>query len=47
MPKTKYEQERDENVKRVQEVFASLGIPVLAQTVRDVIFEGKRAKGRD
>jgi len=36
MAKTKYEQERDANVKAVQEVFKSFGIAVLAQTVSDV-----------
>ena len=46
MPKTKYEQERDENVKKIQDVFKSLGIPVLAQTVRDVISKGKEGKGK-
>ena len=46
MPKTKYEQERDKNVKKVHDVFKSLGIPVLAQTVRDVISKGKEGKGK-
>ena len=46
MPKPKYEQERDENVKKVQNVFKSLGILVLAQTVRDVISKGKKGKGK-
>ena len=46
MPKTKYEQERDENVKKVHDVFKSFGIPVLAQTVRDVISKGKEGKGK-
>jgi hypothetical protein len=46
MPKTKYELERNENVKHVQEVFKSLGILVLAQTVRDVISKGKEGKGK-
>ena len=46
MPKTKYEQERDENVKKVHDFFKSLGIPVLAQTVRDVISKGKEGKGK-
>ena len=46
MPKTKYEQERDENVKKVHDVFKSLGIPVLAQTVRNVISKGKEGKGK-
>ena len=48
MAKTKYEQERDANVKAVQEVFKSFGIPVLAQTVSDVFFQNRKgAKGRD
>ena len=46
MPKNKYAQERDENVKKVQDVFKSLGIPVLAQTVRDVFSKGKEGKGK-
>jgi hypothetical protein len=37
---------RNENVKHVQEVFKSLGIPMLAQTVRDVISKGKEGKGK-
>jgi len=37
MGKTHYELARDKNVKHVQEVFKSLGIQVLAQTVRDAI----------
>jgi len=36
MTKTKYKQERDANVKAIQEVFKSFGILVLAQTVSDV-----------
>ena len=36
MTKTKYEQERDANVKDIQEVLKSFGIAVLAQTVSDV-----------
>ena len=46
MPKTKYEQERDENVNKVHYVFKSLGISVSAQTVRDVISKGKEGKGK-
>ena len=46
MPKNKYAQERDENIKKVQDVFKSLGIPVLAQTVRDVFSKGKEGKGK-
>jgi hypothetical protein len=38
MKKTQYELERDERVREVQEIFASLGIPILAQDVRDVFF---------
>jgi len=44
MTKTNYEQKRDENVKHVQEVFKSLGIPILAQSIREVI--SKKEKGR-
>ena len=44
MTKTSYEQKRDENVKHVQEVFKSLGIPILAQSIREVI--SKKEKGR-
>ena len=46
MPKNEYEQERDENVKKLHDVFKSFGIPVLAQTVRDVISKGKEGKGK-
>ena len=46
MPKTKYEQERDENVKKIQDVFKCLCILVLAQTVRDIFSEGKEGKGK-
>ena len=45
MPKTKYEQERDENVKKVHDVFKSLGIPVLAETVSAAFSKGKEGKG--
>ncbi|AQK43536.1 hypothetical protein ZEAMMB73_Zm00001d025330 [Zea mays] len=45
MEKTKYEVARDETVKHVQQVFNSLGIHVLAQTVRDVI-SPKKKEGR-
>lgn len=46
MKKTKYELERDAQVKKVQDVFESMGIAVLAQTVRDAFSKGeKRAKG--
>ena len=41
---TKYEQERNANVKAVQEVFKSFGIPILAQSIREVI--SKKEKGR-
>ncbi|CAD6221332.1 unnamed protein product [Miscanthus lutarioriparius] len=44
MTKTSYEQKRDENVKHVQEVFKSFGIPILAQSIREVI--SKKEKGR-
>ena len=44
--KTKYERERGENVKKVHDVFKSLGILVLAQTIRDVISKGKKGKGK-
>ncbi|PWZ33256.1 putative trehalose-phosphate phosphatase 6 [Zea mays] len=43
--KTKYEVARDETVKHVQQVFNSLGIHVLAQTIRDVI-SPKKKEGR-
>jgi hypothetical protein len=43
MSKTKYEQERDENVRNIQKHFTSLGIPVLAEQVRDVFSKRKRA----
>ena len=46
MPKTKYEEERDNNVKKVHDFFKSLGIPVLAQTVRDIFSKGKEGKGK-
>jgi hypothetical protein len=46
MTKNKYEQQRDENVKKIQEVFKSLGIPILAQEVIDGLAKNKRAKGR-
>jgi hypothetical protein len=44
MTKTKYEQARDDNVRKIQEHFVSLGIPILAQDVRDVFFQ--KAKGQ-
>jgi len=44
MAKTKYEQERDANVKAVQEVFKSFGIAVLAQTISDVFFKIERGQ---
>jgi hypothetical protein len=37
MTKTKYEQDRDENVRKVQERFKTLGIPLLSQEVRDIL----------
>lgn len=43
MAKPKYEQERDANVKRIQEHFLSLGIPILTKQVNDVFT--KKAKG--
>lgn len=46
MTKTKYEQEREENVKHVQEVFKSMGIPLLAQTVIDVFSKKEKGKGK-
>jgi hypothetical protein len=44
MSKTKYEQERDENVRNIQKHFMSLGIPVLAQQVRDVFLKKEKSK---
>jgi hypothetical protein len=46
MSKTKYEQERDENVRNIQKHFTSLGIPVLAQQVRDVFSKKEKGKPR-
>lgn len=46
MGNTNYEQQRDANVKRVQDVFKSLGIPVLAQQVRDVISKKEKGKAK-
>nr|CAZ96157.1 conserved hypothetical protein [Saccharum hybrid cultivar R570] len=46
MSKTKYEQERDENVRNIQKHFMSLGILVLAQQVRDVFSKKEKGKPR-
>jgi hypothetical protein len=46
MKKTQYELERDERVREVQEIFASLGIPILAQDVRDVFLKKKKCMGK-
>ena len=46
MTKSKYEQQRDENVQNIQDVFKSLGIEVLAQTVSDVFSEKKKGKAK-
>jgi hypothetical protein len=37
MSKSKYEQERDANIKSIRDVFASLGINVLAETVNSAL----------
>jgi hypothetical protein len=44
MTKTKYEQDRDENVRKVQERFKTLGIPLLSQEVRDILSKKKKRK---
>jgi len=46
MTKSKYEQQRDENVQNIWDVFKSLGIEVLAQTVSDVFSEKKKGKAK-
>ena len=46
MTKSKYEQQRDENVQNIRDVFKSLGIEVLAQTVSDVFSEKKKGKAK-
>ncbi|PVH32190.1 hypothetical protein PAHAL_9G342000 [Panicum hallii] len=46
MKKTQYELERDERVREVQEIFASLGIPILAQDVRDVFSKKEKCMGK-
>ncbi|PVH33970.1 hypothetical protein PAHAL_8G111300 [Panicum hallii] len=46
MKKTQYELERDERVREVQEFFASLGIPILAQDVRDVFSKNEKCMGK-
>jgi hypothetical protein len=46
MIKTKYEQARDENVRKIQEHFLSLGIPILAQDVRDAFSKKQKGKGK-
>ncbi|XP_002489216.2 uncharacterized protein LOC8155611 [Sorghum bicolor] len=46
MTKNKYEQQRDENVKKIQEVFKSLGIPILAQEVIDGLAKKQKGKGK-
>ena len=46
MGKTNYEQQRDANVKRVQDVFKSLGIAVLSQQVRDDISIKEKGKAK-
>jgi hypothetical protein len=46
MGKTNYEQQRDANVKRVQDVFKSLGIDVLSQQVRDDISIKEKGKAK-
>jgi hypothetical protein len=45
MTKSQYEVDRDERVRNIQEHFKSLGIPILAQEVRDVLSK-KSANGR-
>lgn len=44
MPKSKYEQDRDANIQRIQDVFESLGIAVLNETVSSVLSKEKVGK---
>ena len=47
MPKTQYELQRDQNIKKVQDVFMSLGIPMLSKTVRNAFSKcEKEGKGK-
>jgi hypothetical protein len=44
MTKSQYEVDRDERVRNIQEHFKSLGIPILAQEVRDVLSKKEKRK---
>jgi hypothetical protein len=46
MPKSKYERERDVNIKSIQDVFASLGIDMLAKTINLALSKEKVGKGK-
>jgi hypothetical protein len=46
MKKPQYALERDERVRNIQEHFESLGIPILAQEVRDVFSKKEKCKGK-
>lgn len=46
MTKTQYEQDRDDNVRTIQQHFSSLGIPLLAQEVREVLSKKEKGKGK-
>ncbi|PUZ50608.1 hypothetical protein GQ55_6G071100 [Panicum hallii var. hallii] len=44
MPKSKYEQDRDANIHRIQDIFESLGIAMLNETVSSVLSKQKVGK---
>jgi hypothetical protein len=46
MPKSKYERERDANIKSIQDVCASLGIDVLAEIVNSTLSKEQEGKGK-
>jgi hypothetical protein len=46
MTKNKYEQQRDENVRKIQDHFKSLGITLLSHQVRDALSNKPKGKGK-
>jgi hypothetical protein len=46
MTKSKYEQERDANIQKIQDVFKSLGIAVLAETISSVLSKEEPEQGK-
>ena len=46
MTKTKYERDRDKNVKEIQDVFKSLGIRILTEDIRGSMPKQPEGKGK-